>query len=387
MAKLTKEVQEDFIKKTNFNLLKTKVDQNETDNKNLETKVNNNDSTTESSINNLKTKVDNIDLTKYVLKSNYDTKIGNLELKIPHVSGLLQVSSFNSKANELENKIRSAEKNPNISNLATIQNVTAVLNKIPDVKGFVKLTDYSTEITNIKNDYVSKTALTSQLNDLKSQHIADEVKKVDNKAKKNITDILNVKTSLEQEKATIDDLKREASFFRGSYCFNQQSYLLFEGKVSSFVKTSGWKSIGIYSNDHNDTYPHLKSVSSFNGPPKLLIKNGRFYVDFNGNYMKQDKISYLNSSVINIYIVYSLDPISTTRNTDFTAQNCLFGAVKITRNRNASNYKYVGYEICFDEGNNFSFGNRIDPKNVIILGCDAKSSSHANNKKKYHCFG
>ena len=61
--------------------------------------------------------------------------------------------------------------------------------------------------------------------------------------------------------------------------------------------------------------------------------------------MKQDKISYLNASVINIYIVYSLDPISNTRNTNFTAQNCLFGAVKITRNRNTSNYKYVGYGI------------------------------------------
>ena len=80
--------------------------------------------------------------------------------------------------------------------------------------------------------------------------------------KKNITDILNVKTSLEQEKSTIDDLEREASSFRGSYYFNQQPSLLFEGKVNSFVKTStnisGSKSTGIYNNDHNDTYPQLK---------------------------------------------------------------------------------------------------------------------------------
>ena len=161
--------------------------------------------------------------------------------------------------------------------------------------------------------------------------------------------------------------------------------MLFEGKVSSFVKAStnisGWKSSGVFSNDHNDTYPHLKSVSTSNGPPKLLIKNGRFCVDFNGNYIKQDKISYINFSAINIYIVYSLDPISSTRNADLTAQNCLFGAVKTTRNRNTSRYKYVGYGICFDEGSNFSFGNRIDARNVIILGCDDQSSSHANNKK------
>ena len=56
-----------------------------------------------------KTKVNKIDLTKCVLKSNYDTKFGNLELKIPDVSELLQVSSFNSKVNELENKIKTAE--------------------------------------------------------------------------------------------------------------------------------------------------------------------------------------------------------------------------------------------------------------------------------------
>ena len=59
--------------------------------------------------------------------------------------------------NKLENKIRSVEQKPNISNLATIQNVTAVLNKIPDVKGFVKKTNYDTEINGIKNSYTEKT--------------------------------------------------------------------------------------------------------------------------------------------------------------------------------------------------------------------------------------
>ena len=97
--------------------------------------------------------------------------------------------------------------------------------------------------------------------------------------------------------------------------------------------------------------------------------------------MKQGKISNINFSAINIYIVYSLDTISYTRNTDFTAKNCLFGAVKITRNRNTSIFKYVGSGICFNEGSNFSFGNRIDAKNVIILGCDATNSIHANNEK------
>ena len=108
LADLTKEVQEDFFKKTDFKSLKTKVDKNETDNDNLESIINKNDTATKTSINNLKTKVDGIDLNKYVLKSVYDSKIGNLELKMLDIKGLLRVSSFNSKVTELENKTKVA---------------------------------------------------------------------------------------------------------------------------------------------------------------------------------------------------------------------------------------------------------------------------------------
>ena len=78
---------------------------------------------------------------------------------------MLQPSSFNSKVTELENKIKTAESKPDITNLATKSSVTAVGNKIPDVNGFVKKTDYATEIISIKNDYVTNVAFTSQLND------------------------------------------------------------------------------------------------------------------------------------------------------------------------------------------------------------------------------
>ena len=68
VAKLTNKVANDLVEKTDFNSLKTKVDNNENDNDNLETKVDNNHLTEETSINNLKTKFDGIDLTKYVKK-------------------------------------------------------------------------------------------------------------------------------------------------------------------------------------------------------------------------------------------------------------------------------------------------------------------------------
>ena len=79
LAKLSKEVQEDFTKKVDFNSLKTKVDKNETDNNNLKGIINKNDTAIKTIVNGLKGKVDSINLINYVLKTDYDTKIGNLE--------------------------------------------------------------------------------------------------------------------------------------------------------------------------------------------------------------------------------------------------------------------------------------------------------------------
>ena len=59
-----------------------------------------------------------------------------------------------------------------------------------------KKTDVATDITTIKNDYVTNTSLTSQLNNLKSQHIVTEVTGINNKAKKSASDILALKNEL-----------------------------------------------------------------------------------------------------------------------------------------------------------------------------------------------
>ena len=97
-------------------------------------------------------------------------------------------------------------------------------------------------------------------------------------------------------------------------------------------------------------------------------------VKFSGNYVKENKSIYPVKPVVNIYIVYNLDPINNTRNTDFTAQNCLFGAVKLTKDGNTSNDQYQG------EGGEFCLGNIVTGRNVIIFDCDLSSSSHSTNK-------
>ena len=227
----------------------------------------------------------------------------------------------------------------------------------------LKEIDYATEITSIKNDYVTNAALTSQLNDLKSTHIADEVKKVDDKVKKNSTDILSSENRLKQKEDTLNDLERETRFFRGSYYFNQQSYLIYEPKTFSFKQNSAgithWKSTGI---DNYSINTDLRDVANNSGEYPKVSGGTRMSVRFSGNYVKENKSIYPIKSAINIYIVYSLDLVSNARNTDFIAPNCSFGAVKITKDVNTSNCKYVGYGICFDEGSNFNIGNITNGK-------------------------
>ena len=104
-------------------------------------------------------------------------------------------------------------------------------------------------------------------------------------------------------------------------------------------------------------------------------------VKFNGNYFVQNKVLHPNNNnVVNIYIVYKLDTINNTRNTDYTIQNALFGAVKITKNDDISKNKYEGYGICFDEGGTFSKGNINNGRNVLIFGADMSFSTQATNK-------
>ena len=103
--------------------------------------------------------------------------------------------------------------------------------------------------------------------------------------------------------------------------------------------------------------------NSNNNSPTLLNKNNRLGATFNGNYMKQSKLGYALGKIVNLYIVYELKN-RRVDNPDFTVQNGLFGAVKITKNVNTSHYKCEGYGICFDSESSSSFGYRIDAKNV-----------------------
>ena len=78
--------------------------------------------------------------------------------------------------------------------------------------------------------------LTLPTNNLKSSHIADEVKKVDDKTKKNASDVLGFESRLKQKEDIVDDVQRENSFARVFYHYLQQSYLVYECRNNSFKK-------------------------------------------------------------------------------------------------------------------------------------------------------
>ena len=351
----------------------------------------------------LKTKVDNIHTSNFVLKSkfendvkDFDDKIDKVNKKIPDITNLatkssitslLPTSTFNSEITEVENKMKTVDgKRPDTSNLATKTELTSVENKLLSTDGFVKESDYATEITSIKNDYVTIAAFDSKINDLKSQHIADEVKKVDDKTKKNATDILGFESRLKQKEDIVDEGQRENSFARGFSYYLQQNYLVYECRYYSFKnnannKITAWKSTGI---DNLPVNSDLKAISDTTLLLLCIQSDGRMKVKFSGNYFVQNKFISPNSCTIaNIYIVYKLDAISSTRNTNYTIQNASFGAVKITKNASdSSKNKHERYGICFDEGGTFSKGNINNDRNVLIFGADESSFTHRTNKAK-----
>ena len=241
-----------------------------------------------------------------------------------------------------------------------------------------KKTDVATDITTIKNDYVTNASLTSQLNDLKSQHIATEVTGIDNKTKKNASDILALKNKLTQKGDTINENERELSIFRGfSFTCNNKNILK-------------WKSTGIF--NYSDYYS-MKGIENTKKEMPILKNDERLYVYLEGNHFQQNNVltssndHVINKNVVNIYIVYKLDPIASSRDKSFTIQNALFGSMQITKyltDNSKNNFKEYG--ICFDERIEFGhtitecgFTHTTDARNVLIFGVDMNFSVHTTN--------
>ena len=341
MTKLTNAIEHDVVKKTDYNAKVTSI---------------------EAQIAGLtKNTVDNLaDITK---------------LKAIGTNSFVTRTKFSADTNALDDKIDGVEKKKlDINGLATK----------------TSLNDYAR-----KSDYVSNASLTSQFNNLKSQHIATEVTGIDNKTKKNANDILTLKNELQPKEYDISGNEIGISLNRGFFYYLQQSNLVHECKVGSFTFNNKnilkWKSTGVL---NGTDYYSMNSIKNTKKEAPMLKNDEKMYVCLKGSHFQQHNVltttndHVINDSVINIYIVYKLDPIATSRDTTFTIQKALFGAMQITKNTDINKYNYKGYGICFDGRKEFThvrkignFSDTADGRNVIIFGVDMSFSKHANNKR------
>ena len=224
LAKLSNVVKNEVVKETDYNAKVTSIEGQIA-------------GITKNTIDNLAdiTKLKAVDTSNFVTRTKFspdtnalDDKIDGVGKKITDISELaiktslnsyLQTSTFNSKVTEVENKIKATDI------IAKTANTKANTNR-SDLAGYVKKADVATDITTIKNDYVTNASLTSQLNDLKSQHIATEVTGIDNKTKKNASDILALENKLTQKGDTINENERELSISRGFFFYLQKNNLV-----------------------------------------------------------------------------------------------------------------------------------------------------------------
>ena len=162
-----------------------------------------------------------------------------------------------------------------------------------------------------------------------------------------------------------------------------QSYLVFQPvyryfkTVANTNKVTAWLSKSL--SDENIKPPHASNNSTVLA---LNYINTKLQVKFDRICLKQDKVTFTHTEVVNTCIVYEINLWPFNSDKDFALENCLFGAVKLIKNADPANYTYSGCGTGFNACGSFllSDGSGLG-KNVIIFGADMSSSIHIDNKK------
>ena len=178
----------------------------------------------------------------------------------------------------------------------------------------------------------------------------------------------------------------DSSYFIGKSHFEEdgtQNYLVFQPMYRYFKIIAGvgngsyiyyWKSKGLPQEIINSTKTPNHSIT-----PNLDYYGTKTRVEFNGSCLKQDSVTFNHKKVVNI-----VSEISKSINiSDYqTLENCLFGAVSLTKNADVDRYRYSGYGIVFDRHGRFSFSGTGLARNVMIFGVDMSLWTKIDNRKK-----
>ena len=174
----------------------------------------------------------------------------------------------------------------------------------------------------------------------------------------------------------------DSGYFIGKNYFENdgtQNYLVFQpmNKYLKFDSKTGllseWEAKGL-------SNKIIKALDNSVAPRPRFENDGKRYFVFR-SCLKEDRAKREYDKIINIYIAYDLQS-NLSHNPDFTLENCLFGAFKITKNTDVDKYKYSGYGIGFDGRGVFTHPAGIFGNSAIIFGVDISSSVHIDNKGK-----
>ena len=103
-----------------------------------------------------------------------------------------------------------------------------------------------------------------------------------------------------------------------------------------------WKSKG--QSDKNIT---ARTTSDYRFNPQLSYFGTKTRVDFRGSCLKQDKFTFNDGKIVNIYTAYEL--IKLYSKTTPTLVNGLFGAVSVTKNVDIDKYKYTELDLIEED--------------------------------------
>ena len=111
------------------------------------------------------------------------------------------------------------------------------------------------------------------------------------------------------------------------------------------------------------------------------LADGRAILKCNNSVVVQNSSSSLYGNfMLTLFIVYELNKWPRNPTNNITLKNCLFGIVKLTRNKEKTKFSHNGPEIAFDRKGWLSFGNEF-ARDVVIFGVDNSSSSHTDHRK------
>ena len=202
--------------------------------------------------------------------------------------------------------------------------------------------------------------------------------------------MLSYEHKLKQREDMLNDLERDASYFRGKNYFGdagmqnyfvfQPMYKYFQRKIDSTdnnVYVHYWQSKGLSLSNGKINSP---GTSSSNDQAPILEYGGvGIRLKFKGDSLRQNKVTCNHGKIVNIYIVYEISSTFTSQSS-FNLKNSLFGAVKIAKSADISKYKYSGYGIGFDSKGSLLHADGTYAINVIIFGANLNNSTHVNNR-------